>query len=62
MNILHGSKVHSVNRLVKNPKHITAMEILNIMGSVTPISQECQNYSSVSQMPDYLLVMQMSKR
>ena len=60
MNVLHAWTENSVNELVKNPKHITA-----ITSPAKPdrypfasqaISQECQNYSSASQMPDYLLV------
>ena len=63
VNILHAWTENSVNRLVKNSKHNTA-----ITSSLKPylypfawqaISQECQNYLSASQMTDYWLVMQM---
>ena len=69
VNILHGLTVHSVNRLVKNPKHITAMDILNIMVlarvCMAVLHQLVKNAKIIHlyhmQMPGYLLVMQMSK-
>ena len=52
INILHA---WTVNKLVKNPKHIIAITSLP-KPDLYPfaISQECQNYASASQMPDYI--------
>ena len=60
VNILYAWTVNSVNRLVKNPKHITAITFTPSL-TFTHLQVVRNAYSSASRMPDYLLVIGMGE-
>ena len=60
VNILYAWTVNSVNRLVKNPKHITTITFTPSL-TFTHLQVVRNAYSSASRMPDYLLVIEMGE-